>query len=151
VYPCESKYDYDFYLQSYSTKSTASFFGDVTWSSTMIKSYGGSFSTIKFNKLLKASDYWFLKAAYFYILSKEKSSYSTLFSLDEFYPVYYTLIGKGVIGRKYKNWLVKYLKSNGLDFNRDEYKYDNELEIGDDEGEVMFFNVKYNCENKKKY
>jgi len=149
IYPCESKYEDDFYLQSYSTKSTASFFGDVIWPSTMINTYGGSFSTIKFNKSLKSSDYWYLKAVYFYILSKENSQYSKLFSLDEFYPIYYTLMGKGIIGRKYKNWLLKYLKTNGLDFNRDEYRYDNEIEIGDDEGEVMFFNVEYNCEKLK--
>lgn len=145
VNPCESKYDYDYFLQSYSNESTASFFGEVTWPSTIIKSYGGSFSTLKFNKLLKNSDYWYLKSTYFYILSKESSNYSKLFSLEEFYPIYYVLMGKGIIGRKYKNWLIKFLKSKNIDFYRDEYRYDNDLEVGDDEGEVMFFNVEYNC------
>lgn len=148
VHPCDdSKYnEYDYTMQSYSNKSTASFFGDTIWSANIIDSYGGSFSTLKFNKDLSVRDYWYLRSSYFYILTKDSSNYSKLFSLEEFYPIYYALKGNGIIGRKYQNWLLRYLKKNDINFNMDERRYDNELEIGDDEGEVMFFNVKYKCD-----
>jgi GNAT superfamily N-acetyltransferase len=135
----------NYYLQSYSTKSMASFFGNEIWCSTAIASYNGSFSTLKYNANLKQSDYWFLKAMTFYLLSKkDNKQYSELFNMQQFFSIFYTLNGKGLLGRKHENWLKKKLLSKGLDFSEDKYKYGDEIEIGDDEGEVMFFDVTYN-------
>jgi hypothetical protein len=146
IFPTKKNRKSDFYLQSYSNKSTASFFGNVIWSSTAIESYGGSFSASKYNDTLKSTDYWFLKAATFYLMSKKnKEMYSELFTMQQFFSIFYILNGKGLIGRKYQNWLnKKWLRGKGINFNVDEYEYGNEIEIGDDEGEVMFFDVIYN-------
>jgi hypothetical protein len=87
VHPCSIDYEedpYQFYLQSSSQwKGGAQFFGEISFPSTRIGSYGGSFSTVLF-------------AEHTYVLS--------LLNLD--------------------------------------------VEIGDDEGEIMFFDVKYKCKKK---
>ena len=156
--PCSSigmKYHLEFgrLMQSFSTKGTAEFFGHVVFPSKTIKQYGGSFSTEKFNKINKLTDDWFLSAAAFYFKTKEDGlKYNELFTLSQFFAVYYALNGKGVIGRKYGNWLKKYLlKTYNLDYDRDNYKYDTDMRVGDDEGEVMFFDVDYDCDLMNKF
>ena len=143
--PCDDEdYEkYDFFLQSFSNKNTANFFGDIIWPSTDIYSYGGSFSTVKFNRTIKRSDIMFLNSFLFY---NEYDMFSEVFTREEFFVIYNILTQRSLFSRKYKNKLKNFFSKNNNDFLmafNNVFNY--ELGIGDDEGEVMFFDVVYKC------
>lgn len=155
-YPCEYEDGDDFYLQSFSNKSTASFFGDKIFSSEAILKYGGSFSTKKIyeNKKIDYNDWLWLESQsfYFYNESKGNKNYSKHFTREEFYYLYSKI-------KEYENVyeiddsekeeienLLDDLKGKGINFSTDQWESDYNLDIADDESEVMFFDVEYDCE-----
>jgi hypothetical protein len=145
LHHCESEkyYEYDYYLQSYSNKDMASFFGDILINSKSIKDYGGSFSTTLFNKFVSKTDELYLNAFIFYI---NYPQYSKLFDFNLFYKLYIIISGYGALGKKYKNAVVKIFRNMNLEFYYHKSHID-EIIIADDENEIMFFDVIYKCNN----
>jgi hypothetical protein len=144
-HPCDEKYPYnleqDYYLQSFTNKETASFFGEVLINNKEIKEYKGSFSTTIFNKKCSYKDILYLNS---YILYNEYIAYPKLFKYEDFYVIYTVLLGYGTLGRKYKNYLNKFINKNNINFYSHD-TYMNKIEILDDENEIMFFDVLYKC------
>jgi hypothetical protein len=136
--------DYHYYLQSYSNKDTARFFGDTLISSKEILSYNGCFSTSLFNKIISYKDLLFLNSFIFY---NKYPEYKNQFEFKLFYKIYFILKGYGLLGKKYKIYFMKLLKKMDLNFYNQE-NYVDQIQIADDEGEVLFFDVVYKCKIK---
>jgi len=146
--------DNEFYLQSFGNQNAAKFFGSVIYPATTIKSYGGCFATPMWGKLMTRNDDFYIIACDFYFESiKNGYEYKNFFTREEFVSAFYILRGYGVAGRKYKNVLLKFLKENNMNFVRD-YDYISRVEegslVGDDENEIFYFDVIYDCEKMKK-
>lgn len=149
--PCLYDDQEDLYLQSFGNENIARFFGNVIYPATTIKQYGGSFSSTKFHNIITKKDLFYLSSVdLWFKLRKDYTEITKIFNHKNFYVGYVILKGYGVIGRKYRIALMSLLKdvNNNPYFIKDILSLqdiDEYSMIGDDESEVFFFDVVYDC------